>query len=159
MKKLKTALATIVVLAAGVGTGLLAADTDATKTPKTPNDAKTTGQSSSGTLAAGWYGTGYDGNLGYFNPARSGQANPYPFYNIVGGETYGALYELNLPDQNESPLNPQAALTRHSVNTFQNNAVVLPIGLSLRTNAARVAPTHNSQNPPAAADSESSASR
>ena len=67
-----------------------------------------------GTLATGWYGPGWDGGYGYFNPVRTPEYNPYPYYNIVGGEPYGPLYEYDLPDQNESPFNPAVALTRHS---------------------------------------------
>jgi hypothetical protein len=62
----------------------------------------------------GWYGIGYDGKYGYFNPYLTPQINPYPYPNIVGGEAYEDLYINSLPDQNESPYNPAAALTHHT---------------------------------------------
>jgi len=92
--------------------GLLAADT---KVPVAPPPPMILGLPTNQPLAHGWYGPGSDGGAGYFNPARSGAYNPYPYYNLVGGESYAALYEADLPDQNESPLNPPAALTRHVV--------------------------------------------
>jgi hypothetical protein len=61
-----------------------------------------------------WYGPGSDDNYGYFNPYID-QLNYYPYYNIVGGEAYDSLYINDLPYQNESPLNPAAALTRHTI--------------------------------------------
>jgi hypothetical protein len=70
----------------------------------TDNQANSTG---------GWYGPGWDGNWGYFNP-NFDQYNPYPFYNIVGGFSYDSDTTVNdLPYQFESPYNPAAALTRH----------------------------------------------
>jgi opacity protein-like surface antigen len=147
MKKVKTTIAATVALAACVSAGLLAADTDATITA---NHSETNGQGGNGTLATGWYGTGYDGGTGYFNPARSDEYNPYPFYNIVGGESFGVFYEYNLPDQNESPLNPQAALTRHGVTAPHLKHRMS--SLNLRKKAAQVVPTRSTQNLPPAAD-------
>jgi hypothetical protein len=96
------------------------------------------GQGSYDTWVTGWFGPGggsvadghntyyfsdylhdYDhsGNThdnGYFNPAED-QFNPYPFPNVVGGEVYGPSGR-DLPYQNESPNNPQAALTFHGIN-------------------------------------------
>jgi hypothetical protein len=77
-------------------------------------------------LQTGWYGvgsaekTGVNGleDVGYFNPAQD-EFNPYPFYNIVGGESFtdGPTFNTvgDLPFQYESPLNPGPALTRHGV--------------------------------------------
>jgi hypothetical protein len=65
-----------------------------------------------------WYGPGSDDNAGYFNPEID-QWDQYPNYNIVGGESYtthSPAYFFSLPYQNESPLNPGAALTYHGVN-------------------------------------------
>jgi hypothetical protein len=64
-------------------------------------------------MSTGWYGVGSERGTGYFNPAVSGEYNPYPYYNIVGGESFAALFSYDLPDQNESPWNPPAALSRH----------------------------------------------
>ncbi len=89
---------------------------------------------------ASWYGTGSDDGYGInsFNDLRTGgqnlgsnitgggyfdpeydQWNLYPYYNIVGGATYptgsGAQFTFALPDQNESPFNPAAALTQHQL--------------------------------------------
>jgi hypothetical protein len=121
MKKVKTTIAAAVVLAACAGVPLFAA-------------------------ATGWYGPGEDGGTGYFNPAVSGEYDPYPFYNIVGGESFGALYEYSLPNQNESPFNPQPALTRHGVSAPHM------ISLSLRKKAAQIAPARSLQKLPPAAD-------
>ena len=112
MKTTKTTIALTVVLAVCVGVPLFAAST-------------------------GWYGPGEDGGTGYFNPAVSGEYNPYPFYNIVGGESFGALYEYSLPNQNESPFNPGAALTRHGVNAPRTGS------FSLRKKSAQVAPVRS----------------
>ena len=147
---MKTTIAATVVLAACVSAGLLAADTNATITPNPPNLSETNGPGGNGTLANCWYGTGYDGATGYFNPARSDEYNPYPFYNIVGGESFDVLYEYNLPDQNESPLNPQAALTRHGVTAPRLKYHMS--SLNLRKKAAQTVPTRSPQNPPPAAD-------
>ena len=144
---MKTTIAATVALAACVSAGLLAASTDATIPP---NHSETNGQGGNGTLANGWYGTGYDGGTGYFNPARSDEYNPYPFYNIVGGESFDVFYEYNLPDQNESPLNPQAALTRHGVTAPHLKHRMR--SLNLRKKAAQVVPTRSTQNLPPAAD-------
>jgi len=121
MKKIKTTIAVTVLLAACVSIPLFAAST-------------------------GWYGPGEDGGTGYFNPAVSGEYNPYPFYNIVGGESFGALYEYSLPDQNESPFNPQAALTRHGVNLPRMD------GLSFKKKVVQVVPARSPQNLSPAAD-------
>ena len=116
MKLMKTAIAATVMLAASINTGLLAADTNLVTTPAAqPAQPKISGHAIGQSLSHGWYGPGYDGGTGYYNPAVSGEYNPYPFYNIVGGESFGALYEYNLPNQNESPYNPQMALTRHGL--------------------------------------------
>ena len=67
--------------------------------------------------ATGWYGPGSDDNDGYFNPGYD-QWNLYPYYNIVGGESYtvsNPAYYWDLPNQDESPLNPGAALTKHVI--------------------------------------------
>jgi hypothetical protein len=132
MNKMMIAMAVTVALAFCLNGGLLAADTS----PATAlNHPKISGTSTNQTLKDGWYGPGWDGGFGYFNPARSGQYNPYPYYNIVGGAPYGPLYEPSLPDQNESPFNPPAALARHGL--------VMPAqmqrtsSLSLRKKAAR----------------------
>jgi opacity protein-like surface antigen len=150
MKKMKTTIAATVALAACVSAGLFAAGTDATIPP---NHHKTNDQGAHGTLATGWYGPGYDGGTGYFNPARSDEYNPYPFYNIVGGESFDFLYEYHLPDQNESPLNPQAALTRHGVTAPRlKNVTDRMSSLSLKGKTARVVPTRSTQNLPPAAN-------
>ena len=144
VKKIKTTIAATVALAACMSAGLFAAGTDAAIAP---NYHRTHVQGGSGTLATGWHGTGYDGGTGYFNPAHSDQYNPYPFYNIVGGESYGILYEYKLPDQNESPLNPQAALTRHALGAPRLKSVRDRMStLSLRKKAARVIPARSTQN-------------
>ena len=65
------------------------------------------------TYEAGWFGPGYNGESGYFNP-KDDQFNPYPYPNVVGGVAYAPMYKMDLPCQNESPWNPQAALTEHS---------------------------------------------
>ena len=108
------------------------------------NYASINGQLNYGTVWSGWYGPGagieYYGYLtsanvsassyysyydvGYFNPYRTPQFNPYPYPNIVGGYNYynydhdvtGGGYGVpDLPDQNESPYNPGAALTMHGI--------------------------------------------
>jgi hypothetical protein len=62
-----------------------------------------------------WYGPGSNDEDGYFDPYMD-QFNPYPYPNIVGGVAYGTTYGVwDLPDQNESPNNPGAALTYHGV--------------------------------------------
>jgi len=73
------------------------------------------------TYATGWFGPGYDGNEGYFNPNET-EFDAYPYYNIVGGEVYpdyttvGApTYNQDLPEQWESPLNPYAAIAFHGI--------------------------------------------
>jgi len=81
-------------------------------------------------LSTGWYGPGWDGSFGYFNPEFD-QYNPYPFYNIVSGQSNDPnITDNDLPDQNESPYNPAAALTRHqlddgssSIDNEDNNGV------------------------------------
>jgi hypothetical protein len=60
------------------------------------------------TYETGWFGPGYDGECGYYNPKKD-QFNPYPYPNIVGGVYSGD----ELPCQYESPLDPQTALTYH----------------------------------------------
>jgi len=78
------------------------------------------GQGNYYTTVTGWYGPGDGEEYGYFNPDRN-EYNPYPYYNIVGGEQYpnygspSSLYRFDLPYQNESPLNPAAALTYHGL--------------------------------------------
>ena len=69
-----------------------------------------------------WYGPGSDDNGGYFDPYYD-QFNPYPYPNIVGGVAYGTTYGVwDLPDQDESPFNPGAALTLHGIyNPTANN--------------------------------------
>jgi len=72
-----------------------------------------------------WYGIGadfgpinaYHGSeegFGYFNPSGD-QYNPYPYFNIVGGEVFSTNFFRDLPDQFESPYNPGPALTNHKV--------------------------------------------
>jgi len=114
MNRLKTAIAAALVLAAGMGAGLFAADTN---TPSALNLPKIAAPSATTTPAHGWYGPGYDSGTGYFDPAVS-EYDPYPYYNIVGGESYAPLYQDSLPDQKESPFNPPAGLTRHGINGF-----------------------------------------
>jgi len=65
-------------------------------------------------LESGWYGPGSDDNDGYFNPEID-EFNPYPYYDIVGGEHYDDLYSDDLPDQDESPFNTAPALTEHGI--------------------------------------------
>ena len=116
MKIMKSAIAATVMLAACINTGLLAADTNPAATPATqPAQPKTSGHAIGQSLSHGWYGPGHDGGTGYYNPSVSGQYNPYPFYNIVAGESYGPMYGSDLPDQYESPYNPAAALTQHGL--------------------------------------------
>jgi len=67
-----------------------------------------------GTTATGWYGPGWDGGWGYFNP-RLDTYDPYYYNNYMDGEyTIDAgAYEDEMPYQFESPYNPPTALTRH----------------------------------------------
>jgi hypothetical protein len=109
-----TILAAVIALALFPNARSLAADTNNVAPVKIKAKAKANNTAGGSTLATGWYGPGWDGGHGYFNPARTPQYNPYPYYNIVGGEPYGAMFESDLPDQNESPYNPAAALTRHA---------------------------------------------
>jgi len=88
------------------------------------------GQGNYYTTVDGWYGPGWSGWYGYFDPTYN-EYNPYPYYNIIGGETYNDdTFEQDLPYQHESPYNPAAALTRHqrddgssSINNFDNSDV------------------------------------
>jgi hypothetical protein len=57
---------------------------------------------------------------GYFSPG-SGEYDPYPYYNILGGAFYAPAYEFDLPNQFESPFNPGAALSRHGIRLPRNN--------------------------------------
>jgi hypothetical protein len=109
VRRTYTILAAVIALTLLSDARMLAADTNNVAPVKVKPNASPSGL----TLATGWYGPGWDGGYGYFNPARTPQYNPYPYYNIVGGEPYGPLYENDLPDQNESPFNPAPALTRH----------------------------------------------
>jgi hypothetical protein len=108
-----TILAAVIAVALLADARSLAADTNNVAPVKVKIKAKTNTSSGGSTLAHGWYGPGWDGGYGYFNPALTPEYNPFPYFNIVGGETYGPLFENDLPNQNESPLNPPAALTRH----------------------------------------------
>lgn len=139
MKPLSTATAAMIALAAWLNVGLLAADSSA---PVAPDHPAIVGPATNATLAHGWYGPGYDAGTGYFNPAVSSQYNPYPYYNIVGGESYAPLYQSDLPDQNESPLNPPAALSRHVVSGTRLNDH--RSGLSLTKKAAQAVPPRSS---------------
>jgi len=77
------------------------------------NETSNNGQPNYDTTVTGWYGPGWSGWHGYFDPYYD-QYNPYPYYNIVGGETYSFdTFSFDLPVQHESPYNPAAALTRH----------------------------------------------
>jgi hypothetical protein len=77
------------------------------------NTPQFNGQANYHTTVIGWYGPGWDGLYGYFNPYFD-QYNPYPFYNIVGGFSFDTDFLIwDLPNQNESPFNPSTALTRH----------------------------------------------
>jgi len=70
------------------------------------------------TWVIGWFGPGWDGSFGYFNPDNDVdyQYNPFPHFNIVGGEVYNTdEFIYSLPYQFESPFNPPAALTRHQL--------------------------------------------
>ncbi len=117
---MKTAIAATIALAACMNIELRAADTTVATTPSVqPAQSKITSPAPGQSLSHGWYGPGYDGGTGYYNPAISGQYDPYPFYNIVGGEPYAPLYEHSLPNQNESPFNPPAAMTRHGIGALQ----------------------------------------
>jgi hypothetical protein len=140
MKKAKITIATAVALAACVSARLLAADTSTTTALNQP---KTSDPSAGPTPANGWYGPGYDGQTGYFNPALS-EYNPYPYYNIVGGESYAPLYTFDLPNQNESPFNPATALTRH--NTFPPSQAHHMNSLSLPKQTAQSAPAPGTQD-------------
>lgn len=80
------------------------------------NDGTSTYGGSYHSLETGWYGVGGAGETGfygYFNPSYE-QYSVYPYYdNLVGGYwdyEDGGDY---LPDQFESPFNPQAALATH----------------------------------------------
>jgi hypothetical protein len=75
------------------------------------------GQGNYLTYATGWFGPGYDGGSGYFDPMwHNTQFDPYPYPNIVGGERYGTVYGTwDLPCQNESPYRPGPALSSHEV--------------------------------------------
>jgi hypothetical protein len=115
MLKIITTMALAVALAAGLGAVARAADTNAVVAA---SGHQSKAQPATGTWATGWYGPGYDGGSGYFNPSFD-EYNPYPYYNIVGGEAFGPMYEFHLPDQNESPLNPAAGLTRHGMGGVQ----------------------------------------
>ena len=139
MKTVQTAAAAMVALSAWLNISLLAADTTATIAPDHP---AIVGQATKATLAHGWYGPGYDARTGYFNPALSSQYNPYPYYNIVGGESFAPLFQEALPDQNESPLNPPAALSRHVVSGTRLNDH--RSGLSLTKKAAQAVPPRSS---------------
>jgi hypothetical protein len=85
------------------------------------NSSSWNGQGNYYTTVTGWYGPGSDDNMGYFDPYYD-QFDPYPNYNVVGGEQYPnygnpsiPTYIWDLPDQNESPYNVGPALTRHGV--------------------------------------------
>jgi hypothetical protein len=91
------------------------------------------------THSTGWYGPGADGYAGYYDPAHDPDQNhptyfnfyptdPYPFYNIIAGYSYTGVAMVHgahpvvvptgtyaMPDQNESPFNPNAALTQHGI--------------------------------------------
>ena len=72
-------------------------------------------QSANGTYVTGWFGPGWDGGFGYYNPEVDG-AQTYPYYNIIAGVSFDPTQSFNdVPDQYESPFNPAAALTRHQV--------------------------------------------
>jgi hypothetical protein len=132
MKRLMTIVATVA-LAARANAGLPA--------PAAPTPAKANIPSAGQTLAHGWYGPGWDGGVGYFNPKWTSQYNPYPYYNIVGGESYGLLYVDGLPDQFESPFNPAMALTEHGVRLSRQ--YLKPAVLTLRKAPAPAAPPPN----------------
>jgi hypothetical protein len=77
------------------------------------NQPDVNGQGNYQTEFTGWYGPGWSGWHGYFDPYYD-EYNPYPYYNIVGGVTYNSNTTVfDLPTQHESPYNPAAALTRH----------------------------------------------
>ena len=83
----------------------------------------------------GWYGPGWDGNPGYFNPSTD-QYNPYPFLNIVGGQSFDTSGAQDLPNQNESPYNPAAALSRHretpgssSIGNYNFDTYIIQFGI------------------------------
>jgi hypothetical protein len=66
-----------------------------------------------------WYGLANSDNYGtgYFVPGDD-QYNPYPYYNIIAGVRISPLYTPGLPysaDQNESPYNPGAGLSKHGL--------------------------------------------
>jgi len=92
------------------------------------------------THSTGWYGPGTDDKTGYYNPKYDPKkyeltdynfypTDPYPFYNVIAGWSYDntsstlnfdvfnvvPTYSWDMPDQNESPFNPDAALTQHGV--------------------------------------------
>jgi len=73
------------------------------------------GQTDYGTYVNGWFGPGWDGGYGYYNPDVDG-AQTYPYYNIIAGQSFDTTQSFNdVPYQFESPFNPAAALTRHQV--------------------------------------------
>jgi len=78
------------------------------------NYPDTNGQGDYGTTVDGWYGPGWSGWHGYFDPNYD-QYNPYPYLNRVGGYSFNGndQFDFSLPQQHESPFNPAAALTRH----------------------------------------------
>lgn len=80
------------------------------------NDVTYNGQGDYYTWVTGWFGPGSGVDWGYFNPDYD-QFNPYPYYNICGGYAYEPEYYTpdGLPYQNETPVNPQAALTYHTL--------------------------------------------
>lgn len=147
---------TTVALAAALGAGLSgmarAADTNAVVAA---SSHQSKAQPGTGTWATGWYGPGYNGGSGYFNPSFD-EYNSYPYYNIVGGEAFGPRYEFHLPDQNESPLNPAAALTRHTRGGFQSGYRAGFSSASVRTARTGVVREKPSKATPAA-DSKDSA--
>jgi len=94
------------------------------------NTSSYNGQGDYDTTVIGWYGPGWDGGYGYYYPPGD-QYNPYPYYNIISGNTYlNDVADPELPEQYESPYNPPAALTRHqrddgssSINNEGNSGV------------------------------------
>jgi len=80
------------------------------------NDSDFNGQPDYETYVIGWFGPGWDGGVGYYNPDINQSEQAYPFYNIVAGQSFDNIQsEFDLPDQYESPFNPAAALTHHQV--------------------------------------------
>jgi hypothetical protein len=94
------------------------------------NSSSFNGQGDYYTVVDGWYGPGWSGWHGYFDPYYD-EYNPYPHYNIVDGVSYDSdITDYDLPRQHESPYNPAAALTRHyrddgssSINNEDNSDV------------------------------------